>query len=606
MDSLATQALEADKKRLQNDIPAYTWADKDGTPTKENDTIQSDLLKFEFDIAKLRSKLLEISAPGNEAAIIESLNGQLNAVRTSYEDKKGELDKRELTNEALKAVGNTIAEIQNKIDACEAEDGKILLNQPAIEQSISKVKSDLERLTSTIDELVAKYDANKAAYDKLSAQIAADNAELDAAKAAIDKLTTIDEDKADSKITEIKTEIDSVKSDLDESYGETGLAAESTVKEFRDKIATILNDIATLLKDYTYEENSNLIKNLQTKITEASSNLGDASLVMNKDSLAIEITALATSAKNLSNYNVDAEDGEVSCDIDGNETKKTVDYVDEASPAINAKLNELKETLAALEKTIAENTYVVGDADGDRNVQVTDYMKVMKLVLGTESVEEGTVNFLRADANQDGKINNGDLVAVVNKILGIRTVDALEQVLATNSMESVGEVKMAAVEGVASKKIAIQLSSTNKYAACQMDVNIPAGVTVTSSSIEGLQNHSLYSAEQTDGTLRLVVSSLENAVMDTEGNATIYLEVEGNNAEAITVSNVTAADVAGATYNIVDKGEATGINGVVSNANSGSLKQRIYSVGGQMMDGVKKGINIIMNSDGTARKVLKK
>ena len=608
VDSVATQALEADKKRLQNDIPAYTWADNDGIPTKENDTIQSDLLKFEFDIAKLRSQLLEISAPGNEAAIIESLNGQLNAVRTSYEDKKGELDKRELTNEALKAVGNTIAEIQNKIDACEAEDGKILLNQPAIEQSISKVKSKLEVLTGEIDKQVAEYDANEKAYEELKAQIAEDEEELDAAKAAIDKLTTIDEDKADSKITEIKTEIDSVKSDLDESYGETGLAAESTVKEFRDKIATILNDIATLLKDYTYEENSNLIKNLQTKITEASSNLGDASLVMNKDSLAIEITALATSAKNLSNYNDDAVDGKVKCDIDGKVTEEEteVNYVDVASPAIGAKLNELEETLAALELTIAENTYVVGDADGDRNVQVTDYMKVMKLVLGTESVEEGTVNFLRADANQDGKINNGDLVAVVNKILGIRTVDALEQVLATNSMESVGEVKMAAVEGVASKKIAIQLSSTNKYAACQMDVNIPAGVTVTSSSIEGLQNHSLYSAEQTDGTLRLVVSSLENAVMDTEGNATIYLEVEGNNAEAITVSNVTAADVAGATYNIVDKGEATGINGVVSNANSGSLKQRIYSVGGQMMDGVKKGINIIMNSDGTARKVLKK
>lgn len=608
VDPEATQALEADKKRLQQEIYEYTWADKDGTPTKENDQIQSELLDYESQIATLRSQLLEISVPGNEAAIIENLNGQLDDVRTSYEEKQGLLEERDLTNEELDAIGKEIEEIQNKIDACKVGDGKILLNQPAIEQSIGKVKSELEGLTSKIYELVAKYDANKAAYDELSAQIAADNAELDAAKAAIDKLTTIDEDKADSKITEIKTEIDSVKSDLDESYGETGLAAESTVKEFRDKIATILNDIATLLKDYTYQENSNLIKNLQTKITEASSNLGDASLVMNKDSLAIEITALATSAKNLSNYNDDAVDGKVKCDIDGKVTEEEteVNYVDEASPAIGAKMNELEETLAALELTIADKTYVVGDADGDGNVQVTDYMTVMKLVLGTESVEEGTVNFLRADANQDGKINNGDLVAVVNKILGIRTVDALEQVLATNSMESVGEVKMAAVEGVASKKIAIQLSSTNKYAACQMDVNIPAGVTVTSSSIEGLQNHSLYSAEQTDGTLRLVVSSLENAVMDTEGNATIYLEVEGNNAEAITVSNVTAADVAGATYNIVDKGEATGINGVVSNANSGSLKQRIYSVGGQMMDGVKKGINIIMNSDGTARKVLKK
>ena len=600
VDSEATQALEAEKKRLQKEIAEYTWADKDGTPTKENDQIQSDLLKFESDIATLRSKLLEISAPGNEAAIIESLNGQLDDVRTSYEEKQGELDKRELTNEALKAVGNTIAEIQNKIDACEAEDGKILLNQPAIEQSISKVKSELEGLTGEIDKQVAEYDANEKAYKELKAQIAEDEEELNAAKAAIEELKTINKDEADSKITDIETEIDSVKSDLDESYGNTELTAESTVKDFSE-------EIADLLKQYTYQENSNLIKELQSAITVTKTDLGNSSNVMNKEVLAEEISALATSAENLSKYNNDAKDGEVSCDIDGNETEKTaVDYVGTASPEINAKLNELKETLATLVETIGKNTYVVGDADGDGNVQVTDYMTVMKLVLGTETVDEGTVNFLRADANQDGKINNGDLVAVVNKILGIRTVDALEQVLATNSMESVGEVKMAAVEGVASKKIAIQLSSTNKYAACQMDVNIPAGVTVTSSSIEGLQNHSLYSAEQTDGTLRLVVSSLENAVMDTEGNATIYLEVEGNNAEAITVSNVTAADVAGATYNIVDKGEATGINGVVSNANSGSLKQRIYSVGGQMMDGVKKGINIIMNSDGTARKVLKK
>lgn len=600
VDSVATQALEADKKRLQNDIPAYTWADKDGTPTKENDQIQSELLDYESQIATLRSQLLEISAPGNEAAIIESLNGQLNVVRTSYVYEKGRLEDRKLSNEALDAIGNTIAEIQNKIDACKVGDGKILLNQTAIEQAIGKVKSDLEDLTGTIDDLVAKYDANKAAYDKLSKKIAEDEAELEAAKTDIEELKTINKDEADSKITDIETEIDSVKSDLDESYGNTELTAESTVKDFSE-------EIADLLKQYTYQENSNLIKELQSAITVTKTDLGNSSNVMNKEVLAEEISALATSAENLSKYNNDAKDGEVSCDIDGNETEKTaVDYVGTASPEINAKLNELKETLATLVETIGKNTYVVGDADGDGNVQVTDYMTVMKLVLGTESVEEGTVNFLRADANGDGKINNGDLVAVVNKILGIRTVDALEQVLATNSMESVGEVKMAAVEGVASKKIAIQLSSTNKYAACQMDVNIPAGVTVTSSSIEGLQNHSLYSAEQTDGTLRLVVSSLENAVMDTEGNATIYLEVEGNNAEAITVSNVTAADVAGATYNIVDKGEATGINGVVSNANSGSLKQRIYSVGGQMMDGVKKGINIIMNSDGTARKVLKK
>lgn len=604
-NSTEAEKFKGDKDGLQKEVNGYSFDEESENETqdeekrKSNETIQSELLKFESDIATLRSQLLKISAPDTEAAIIESLNGQLNEVRTSYVYEKGRLEERKLTNEALDAIGNTIAEIQNKIDACKVGDGKILLNQPAIEQSISNVKSKLEDLTGEIDKQVTKYDDNKAAYDKLSAQIAGDEEELDAAKKAIEDLKTINDVEAASDIEQIATRIGEVKKNLDDRNGT--LTAESTVNDFS-------KDIADLLKKYTYLENRNLIKNLQSAINGTKAELINSSNVMNKEDLVAEINALATSAENLRNYNVDAEDGKVTCDIDGKvtEAETEVKYVDEASPEINAKLKELNGTLAALKLTISDNTYVVGDADGDGNVQVTDYMTVMKLVLGTESVEEGTVNFLSADANGDGKINNGDLVAVVNKILGIRTVDALEQVLATNSMESVGEVKMAAVEGVASKKIAIQLSSTNKYAACQMDVNIPAGVTVTSSSIEGLQNHSLYSAEQTDGTLRLVVSSLENAVMDTEGNATIYLEVEGNNAEAITVSNVTAADVAGATYNIVDKGEATGINGVVSNANSGSLKQRIYSVGGQMMDGVKKGINIIMNSDGTARKVLKK
>lgn len=605
-NSTAAEGLEADKNGLQDKVENYSFAveseggTQDGLELKSNETIQNELLDFEKEIASLRSELVKIYNEELEPNTIVDLNSKLGAVKGSYDGKKGELEgKCSADNEtwqALLAVGESIDDIQSRINGYSTEPGQILLNQPAIEKAISEVETELEGLTGKINELVAKYEANKAAYDKLSARITEDKKELEAAEDAIDDLNTINQVEAANDISGIRTDIEKEDKNLTVLRDSMMLNAESTVKDYSA-------DIANLLKDYTYKENSNLIDTLQNAIKD----IQMPSNVMNKDSLEIEIIDLQTSADNLKKYNNDAEDGKVTCDIDGTViVEDSVDYVNVASPSINTRRGELNETLAALKQTIKANTYVVGDADGDGNVQVTDYMKVMKLVLGTESVEEGTVNFLRADANEDKKINNGDLVAVVNKILGIRTVDALEQVLATNSMESVGEVKMAAVEGVASKKIAIQLSSTNKYAACQMDVNIPTGVTVTSSSIEGLQNHSLYSAEQTDGTLRLVVSSLENAVMDTEGNATIYLEVEGNNAEAITVSNVTAADVAGATYNIVDKGEATGINGVVSNANSGSLKQRIYSVGGQMMDGVKKGINIIMNSDGTARKVLKK
>lgn len=606
-NSTEAAKLEADKNELQNEVNGYNFVEKPENETqdgpeelKSNETIQSELLKFEIRIASLRSELVKIYNAELEHNTIVDLNGKLGVVKGFYDEMHGSLDDRGLTNEKLDAVGNTIAEIQGKINASAAVPGQILLNQPAIEKAVSEVKTELDGLTKEITDQVAKYDTNKAKYAELSGMLDEDEAELKAAETAIMALTTIGQEAASDSIAGFTANIEAEKDTLYKSYKKIELTDKSTVKDFSV-------DIAKLLKDYTFEENSNLIDTLQNDINVIQTALSLASNVMDKTKWEADVDTLQKRAINLKNYNNDAEDGKVTCDIKGEVIDETtVDYVGAASPAINTRRGELKETLAALKQTIAANTYVVGDADADGNVQVTDYMKVMKYVLGTESVDEGTVNFLRADANQDGKINSGDLVAVVNKILGIPTVDALEQVLATNSMDAVGEVKMAAVEGVASKKIAIQLSSANKYAACQMDVNIPAGVTVTSSSIEGLQNHSLYSAEQTDGTLRLVVSSLENAVMDTEGNATIYLEVEGNNAEAITVSNVTAADVAGATYNIVDKGEATGINGVVSNANNGSLKQRIYSVGGQMMDSVKKGINIIMNSDGSARKVLKK
>jgi len=49
-------------------------------------------------------------------------------------------------------------------------------------------------------------------------------------------------------------------------------------------------------------------------------------------------------------------------------------------------------------------------------------------------------------------------------------------------------------------------------------------------------------------------------------------------------------------------GQTTGINGV---EDLSSLKQRIYSVGGQIMNKVKKGINIIRNANGSTKKVIK-
>ena len=103
----------------------------------------------------------------------------------------------------------------------------------------------------------------------------------------------------------------------------------------------------------------------------------------------------------------------------------------------------------------------------------------------------------------------------------------------------------------------------------------------------------------------MIISSLDGNNFTDAEDAILYLEVSGNaDVNGIEVENVLFSDNKGLVYSVEGTGEGTtGIDGVT---NDQSLKSRIYNVGGQLLDTVKKGINIIRNSDGTTKKILKK
>ena len=96
---------------------------------------------------------------------------------------------------------------------------------------------------------------------------------------------------------------------------------------------------------------------------------------------------------------------------------------------------------------------------------------------------------------------------------------------------------------------------------------------------------------------------MDNAQFADNGDALIYLDLTGRGADRVTASGVKLADASGKVYSLGPDGGTTGIDGVEAEK---SIKERIYSVGGQVMDKIKKGINIIRNSDGSTRKVVKK
>ena len=62
-----------------------------------------------------------------------------------------------------------------------------------------------------------------------------------------------------------------------------------------------------------------------------------------------------------------------------------------------------------------EQEYIVGDVNGDGEVNIADVNTVIDIILGG-SADEGTMK--RADVNGDGEINIADVNTVMDIILG--------------------------------------------------------------------------------------------------------------------------------------------------------------------------------------------
>ena len=87
----------------------------------------------------------------------------------------------------------------------------------------------------------------------------------------------------------------------------------------------------------------------------------------------------------------------------------------------------------------------------------------------------------------------------------------------------------------------------------------------------------------------------------------LYIDVQTDasfQGGSVEVLNILFSDIYANThaFAIGNDGEATGIDIMAAMQ---SLKQKVYDLGGRVMNGMKKGVNIIQNADGTTKKVLK-
>ena len=611
---------------LNNEISDYDWtevfdnAEFDWSNEEAKKKIKDTFLGFAGRMAQIRSELSKYYGKGVnvESKVLGELNDALNDARILQQTETVDLtachqDVQNLYGDKLAALGAEIEAMQAEITKYEPQ---ILFYENKLSYGINQITESLKSLSSQIDNAQKPYTINAAAKARLNGKLDDLSSKLAGYMDEINAFTYADKAGAQAQADIISLYIDAAKNKINEFADNDTRLNETTSLDYIFSLVGISNvstDIEALYKKYTIEEMSgqigsdNNLTGLMYRIYSIQNYLyddskGEVFYGDKRHELWTKLNDIYGRTYYLYNYNwLTSNSRLVNQDIDGTVIEPVyIDYMTEALPKIKNKIDELNGELDALKAEAEDNKYVPGDVDGNKEVLVDDYMTIMNYVLAIETpATEKQMH--AADVDGNGEINIGDITKVINIILGVQDNSAA---LTRSAADGTDNIALTADETGNAKRVAIRLNSSTAYVGCQLDVKLPSGVTLLGEQLgERAADHKLYSNTLADGTHRIVVSSMENAQFADNGDALIYLDLTGRNADHVTVGEVKLADAAGRVYSIGSGSETTGIDGVETDK---SIKERIYSVGGQVMDKIKKGINIIRNSDGSTRKVVKK
>lgn len=252
-----------------------------------------------------------------------------------------------------------------------------------------------------------------------------------------------------------------------------------------------------------------------------------------------------------------------------------------------------------------------GDSNGDGNVNALDLAYLLLRVNNPTYINsvDGADDYARCDLNHDGYIDVIDLGIMTDILAGGTADDYLykEGVLSARAAKAAGEHLVATVSAQQgnSHRIAISLQNVREYTAFQMDITLPEGMRLAGQSLSDRANGQELYANEWDGKVRIVAFTAEKSAFTANDGDLLYLDVETTGdykGENVRFDNVLflTTDSKGQRFQM-EGAVATGIMDRMADAVDGA-KEKIYNLGGRLMDGLKKGVNIIRGD----KKVIKK
>jgi hypothetical protein len=391
------------------------------------------------------------------------------------------------------------------------------------------------------------------------------------------------------KMDKINTKMDDAKKEVEEAY------AAGTSQALRD-------DSKYLSELQTYVNNTiNDIRNsaAQREVKARVEALVDAAAAVTYDASKYTAGDAATIKNAINNINNWAHTEDNNGILDGDNLTNWVSsgnfnyYLGQ----IQNRSNDLDEAKRIIAEEILEPEpeVIPGDITGTGEVTDDDFDQFVEDLLAGNVPEPGDPNFAVYDANGDGEINVGDIQAIFNLSMGLNPdgsdPDAAGVRARAYGIFDAGNMAVEATKlSNGNTMLAVKLSSTTDYLAFQMDVVMGDGMSVVSENA----NLQLLRSNDLSNIHRIVGYGL------LENNGTMLtLEVAGEGNVQFTNIVLATEKAEAVKFNL---GGTTGISTIAVEKNDGNF---IYDLSGKLMNGIKKGINIIRGKNGETKKVVK-
>ncbi len=588
----------------------------------------ASFIALEKKIAVTRSELANIY--DNQLAM-NTYNSLIASIDEIKAKQASEVTDLEACNNAVKeAYAGVLAGILAKaeaakedVDADKAENTLLFYNDNHIKE-IEAIAAELDGIADNIDKMQAPYTANDEAYARLTAELDKLQTAYESLKEKFAGYDYVEPDKFEEAAKEdIVGKIAEDRQTVEEKHNATEVERMLNESSQLENKQIVEMSLYFIDNNYSYVETSERISAVETAKNAVKDYVANGRFTEEtRGSLQEQIKDIEESLTNLGIYNRNAfVCGAIGRDIngeplveDGKEIpSRNIDFVEEAVPAVFAKVEELTGTIDNLQTEAEENCYILGDVSRDGGVFADDYTMICNVVLEKDSFDEGSVEFLAADINEDGKVNVGDVSAVARIIRGMDNATAgsyAKSYRAPSVVATVDDAISLTVDGEGTRqRIAINLQNSKAYNACQMDIKLPSGLRIAGESLgERAEGMTLMSNELSNGSYRIMLSTLDDVEIAEGSGAIVYLDVEvgySYSGEGIEISDVLFADSKARLYNMggIGANDATGIGTVTLGE---AVKGKIYSVGGVLMNGLKRGVNIIRGNDGSTKKVIVK